>query len=283
MGRRGLCERGHTRFGRYAAPVAKLRLDALLADRGLFESRSRAAAAVLAGEVALGRERVPAAKPGQMVTSDVEIALAERPAYVSRGGIKLANALDALGVDPAGRRCLDVGASTGGFTDCLLQRGAAAVVALDVAYGELHWRLRNDPRVHVIERTNARSLTAGTLPYRPDLVVCDVSFIALAKVLPAVLAAAADRFDCLALVKPQFEVGREKVPKGGVVRDSGDRRAALVAVGSFVRGEGHAVLGFASSGLPGPAGNRETFIHVAEQGREGAIEDIEAAARTVEG
>jgi 23S rRNA (cytidine1920-2'-O)/16S rRNA (cytidine1409-2'-O)-methyltransferase len=262
--------------------VAKLRLDALLAERGLFESRSRAAAAVLAGEVAVGSERTPAAKPGQMVANDVEIALAERPAYVSRGGIKLANALDTLGVDPAARRCLDVGASTGGFTDCLLQRGAAEVVALDVAYGELHWRLRNDPRVHVIERTNARALEPDSLPYRPDLVVCDVSFISLAKVLPAVLAAAAERFDCLALVKPQFESGREKVARGGVVREAADRRAALTAVGEFLRGQGYAVLGFASSGLPGPAGNRESFVHVAEAGRTGAVEDIEAAARTVE-
>ena len=262
--------------------MAKLRLDALLAERGLFESRSRAAAAVLAGEVALGSERTPAAKPGQMVPNDVEVALAERPAYVSRGGIKLANALDALGVDPAGRLCLDVGASTGGFTDCLLQRGASEVVALDVAYGELHWRLRNDSRVHVIERTNARALEPGWLPYRPDLVVCDVSFISLAKVLPAVLAAAAERFDCLALVKPQFEVGREKIAKGGVVGDAADRRTALTAVGEFLRDRGYAVLGFASSGLPGPAGNRETFVHVAEAGRTGAVEDIDAAARTVE-
>jgi 23S rRNA (cytidine1920-2'-O)/16S rRNA (cytidine1409-2'-O)-methyltransferase len=262
--------------------VAKLRLDALLAERGLFESRSRAAAAVLAGEVALGRERTPAAKPGQMVANDVEVALAERPAYVSRGGIKLANALDARGVDPAGRLCLDVGASTGGFTDCLLQRGAAEVVALDVAYGELHWRLRNDPRVHVIERTNARALEPDSLPYRPDLVVCDVSFISLAKVLPAALGAAAERFDCLALVKPQFEVGREKIARGGVVRDAANRRAALTAVGEFLRHRGYAVLGFASSGLPGPAGNRETFVHVAEAGRTGEVEDIDAAARTVE-
>ena len=276
-----LCDRGHTEVP-YAPGVAKLRLDALLAERGLFESRSRAAAAVIAGEVALGRERTPAAKPGQMVPTDVEVALAERPAYVSRGGIKLANALDALGVDPAGRRCLDVGASTGGFTDCLLQRGATEVIALDVAYGELHWRLRNDPRVHVIERLNARRITAEELPYRPDLVVCDVSFISLTKVLPAVLAAAAERFDCLALVKPQFEVGRDRVGRGGVVREAEDRRAALVAVASFLRDRSHAVLGFASSGLPGPAGNQETFVHVAEAGRGGGAEDIEAAARTVE-
>ena len=262
--------------------MPKVRLDALLAERGLFESRSRAAAAVIAGEVALGEERQPAQKPGQLVAEDVRVAVAERPAYVSRGGIKLENALDALGIDPSGRRCLDVGASTGGFTDCLLQRGAAEVIALDVAYGELHWRLRNDPRVHVIERANARHLDADALPYRPDLVVCDVSFISLAKVLPAVLPAAAERFDLLALVKPQFEVGRERVGSGGVVRDPDDRRSALVAVGRLLAEGGYAVLGFASSGLPGPAGNRESFVWAAEAGRPGAVEDIEAAARTVE-
>ncbi|MEX2196494.1 MAG: TlyA family RNA methyltransferase [Thermoleophilaceae bacterium] len=262
--------------------MPKVRLDALLAERGLFETRSRAAAAVIAGEVQLGPERQPAAKPGQLVAGDVQVEVAERPAYVSRGGVKLANGLHALGVDPSGRRCLDVGASTGGFTDCLLQRGAAEVVALDVAYGELHWRLRNDPRVHVLERTNARELEPGALPYPPELVVCDVSFISLAKVLPPVLAAVAQPFDLLALVKPQFEVGRERVGRGGVVRDPAGRRSALVAVGADLRARGLAVLGFASSGLPGPAGNQESFVHAAEAGRPGGVEDVEAAARTVE-
>src|SRR3954470_21518431 len=212
--------------------ATKMRLDALLAERGLFASRSRAAASVLAGEGPLGTDGTRAEKPGQMVDPDVAVDLAERPAYVSRGGIKLANALDALGLDVAGRRALDVGASTGGFTDVLLQRGAAHVVAVDVAYGELAWSLRNDERVTVLERTNARSLRCEQLPYRPDLVVCDVSFISLGKVLPAVLACCAEPFDALAMVKPQFEVGRERVGKGGVVRDAGDRRAALVAVAS---------------------------------------------------
>jgi len=157
------------------------------------------------------------------------------------------------------------------------------VVALDVAYGELHWRLRNDPRVEVLERVNARSVSAADLPWAPDLVVVDVSFIALAEVLPAVLAATAPRFDCLAMVKPQFEVGRGLVGKGGVVRSADDRRAALVSVGQLVSAElGLSLLGFASSGLPGPAGNRETFAWIAEGGRPGAIEDVEAAAREVE-
>jgi 23S rRNA (cytidine1920-2'-O)/16S rRNA (cytidine1409-2'-O)-methyltransferase len=261
--------------------MPKRRLDTLLAERGLFETRTRAAAAVMAGDVRVGDR--PARKPGELVPPDVELAVAERPDFVSRGGVKLANALDELGLDPAGRRALDIGASTGGFTDCLLQRGAEAVVALDVAYGELHWTLRNDPRVTVIERSNARSLAPGELPFAPDLIVADVSFISLRKVLPAVLAAAAPRFDCLALVKPQFEAGRERVGKGGVVRSADDRREALVGVAAFARDElGAAVLGFASSGLPGPAGNRESFVWLTETGRAGAIEDLEAAARKAE-
>ena len=262
--------------------MSRKRLDAVLAERGFFETRSRAAAAVLAGDVRLGGDGRPAEKPGQMVAEDVAVAVAEAPRFVSRGGQKLANALGAFGLDPAGRMCLDVGASTGGFTDCLLQREAAHVVAVDVAYGELHWRLRNDPRVTVIERRNARELEAGELHYRPDLVVADVSFISLAKVLPAALATTAERWDCLALVKPQFEVGRERVGKGGVVRSSYDRRAALVAVGEWARDAGHAVLGYASSGLPGPAGNRESFVWLAEGGRAEGRADVEAAAREVE-
>jgi 23S rRNA (cytidine1920-2'-O)/16S rRNA (cytidine1409-2'-O)-methyltransferase len=261
--------------------VAKRRLDTLLAERGLYESRSRAAAAVIAGDVSVGGR--PATKPGELVPDEVDVAVAEAPPYVSRGGVKLANALDALGVDPGGRRALDVGASTGGFTDVLLQRGAESVIALDVAYGELHWRLRNDPRVTVVERRNARSLEPGELPYEPDLIVADLSFISLTKVLPAVAGVAADRFDVLAMVKPQFEVGRELVGKGGVVRSADDRRAALVAMGEFAQTElGLSVLGYASSGLPGPAGNRETFVWLAEAGRPGALEDLEAAARMAE-
>jgi 23S rRNA (cytidine1920-2'-O)/16S rRNA (cytidine1409-2'-O)-methyltransferase len=261
--------------------MPKRRLDTLLAERGLFETRTRAAAAVMAGDVRVGDR--PARKPGELVAADAQLDVAERPAFVSRGGVKLANALEAFGIDPAGRRALDVGASTGGFTDCLLQRGAEAVIALDVAYGELHWTLRNDARVIVVERRNARMLEPGELPWPPDLIVADVSFISLSKVLPAVLAAAAPRFDCLALIKPQFEVGRERVGKGGVVREPAERRAALLAVATHARDElGTAVLGFASSGLPGPAGNRESFVWLAEAGRPGAIEDLEAAARKAE-
>jgi 23S rRNA (cytidine1920-2'-O)/16S rRNA (cytidine1409-2'-O)-methyltransferase len=257
--------------------MAKVRLDTLLHRRGLFESRARAAASVMAGEVRLGDAGERAAKPGQMVTEDVAVAVDERPRFVSRGGVKLANALAATGIDPAGRCALDVGASTGGFTDCLLQAGAAHVVAVDVAYGELDWRLRTDERVTVIERLNARSLRPEDLPYAPDLVVADVSFISLAKVLPAVLACAAPVFDCLAMVKPQFELGPGRVGRGGVVRSAGDRAEAVVAVGEAGRALGATVLGFASSRLPGPAGNRETFAWLAEAGRAGGVDDLAAA------
>jgi 23S rRNA (cytidine1920-2'-O)/16S rRNA (cytidine1409-2'-O)-methyltransferase len=262
--------------------MARVRLDSLLAERGLFDSRSRAAAAVLAGDVMLLPGRRRADKPGQLVAEDVELEVAAAPQFVSRGGVKLANALDALGLDVAGRRALDVGASTGGFTDCLLQRGAAAVTAVDVAYGELHWKLREDPRVTVLERVNARALDCAALPYEPDLVVADVSFISLTKVLPAVLACTAERFDALAMVKPQFEVGRGHVGGGGVVRDPALRRAALAGVGRAAVDAGAALLGFASSGLPGPKGNRETFAWLAEAGRAGAVADVEAAALEAE-
>jgi 23S rRNA (cytidine1920-2'-O)/16S rRNA (cytidine1409-2'-O)-methyltransferase len=259
--------------------VPRVRLDSLLAERGLFASRSRAAAAVLAGEVHVGSGRARAEKPGQLVAADVELVVDSPPPYVSRGGIKLANALDALGIDVVGRHALDVGASTGGFTDCLLQRGVAHVIALDVAYGELDWRVRQDDRVTVIERVNARALARDQLPYAPDLIVIDVSFISLAKVLPAVLGAAADRYDCLAMVKPQFEVGRERVGKGGVVRDPAHRREAIAAVADAARGLGAAVRGFAPSGLPGPAGNRETFAWLAS---EGDAVDVDAALEAID-
>jgi 23S rRNA (cytidine1920-2'-O)/16S rRNA (cytidine1409-2'-O)-methyltransferase len=263
--------------------VQRVRLDTLLAERGLFSSRARAAASVLAGEVRLGPGRERAAKPGQMVASDVVVAVDDRPRYVSRGGIKLANALDALGLHVAGRSALDAGASTGGFTDALLQRGAAHVIAVDVAYGELDWGLRNDERVTVLERTNVRALQPADLPYAPDLLVADLSFISLRKVLPALLGCMAPAFDALVMVKPQFEVGRDRVGGGGVVREPADRRWALVAVAAAARELGASVLGFASSGLPGPKGNRETFAWLAEGGREGAVADLEAAAMEIEG
>jgi 23S rRNA (cytidine1920-2'-O)/16S rRNA (cytidine1409-2'-O)-methyltransferase len=247
----------------------------------MFPSRSRAAASVIAGEVMLGPERRRASKPGQLVGEDQVVEVDAPAAYVSRGGIKLANALDALGVGVAGADALDVGASTGGFTDCLLQRGAARVAAVDVAYGQIDWKLRCDERVTVIERVNARALSPEMLPFAPSLIVIDVSFISLTKVLPAVLACSAPRYDCLAMVKPQFEVGRDRVGKGGVVRDAEARRDALAAVARCATGLGASVCGFASSGLPGPKGNRETFAWLAD-GARGSVADLVAAVAEVE-
>jgi 23S rRNA (cytidine1920-2'-O)/16S rRNA (cytidine1409-2'-O)-methyltransferase len=275
--------------------MAKRRLDTLLAERGLFPSRSRAAASVMAGEVRVGAGERRAAKPGEMVEEGEQVSVDERPAFVSRGGIKLANALDASGVPVEGRRALDVGSSTGGFTDCLLQRGARQVIAVDVGYGILDFALRGDPRVRVLERTNARTLSPELISSHapdgpPDLATVDVSFISLEKVLGAVLSCLGDRYDVLALVKPQFEVGRAHVGKGGVVRAAEDRRSALVAVGEAAVELGAVVHGYYSSGLPGPKGNLETFIWLrAPRPREQAERDppqtqgeLERMAREVE-
>lgn len=263
--------------------MPKVRLDTLLAQRGLFESRTRAAASVMAGEVRLGTGGDRAQKPGQMVAEDAVVSVDAAPRHVSRGGTKLANALDALRVPVHGRRALDVGASTGGFTDHLLQEGAAHVIALDVAYGELSWKLRSDERVTVLERCNARSVEPAMLPYAPDLVVADVSFISLAKVLPAVLACTAPVFDALVMVKPQFEVGRGRVGKGGVVREPELRREAVAAVAAAAIGAGATVRGAAPSGLPGPKGNQETFLWLAEAGRADAWTDVPAELARIEG
>jgi 23S rRNA (cytidine1920-2'-O)/16S rRNA (cytidine1409-2'-O)-methyltransferase len=264
--------------------MPRVRLDALLSDRGVFSSRTRAAASVLAGEVMLGTERTRASKPGQMVDEDVIVGVRAAPPFVSRGGVKLANALDAFALVVEGRHCLDVGASTGGFTDCLLKRGASAVIALDVAYGQLDWGLREDARVTVIERSNARALEPSQLSFVPSLAVIDVSFISVSKVLGAVLSCLAPVHDCLAMIKPQFEVGRAGVGKGGVVRDPALRRSALVSAAAAAEQLGASVLGFASSGLPGPKGNRETFAWLAERDRPGALDatGVEAAAHEVE-
>ncbi len=258
--------------------MARVRLDTLLAERGLFPSRSRAAASVLAGEVLV--QGVPAARPAQLVAPGDAVTVAEGERFVSRGARKLVNALDAFGVDVSGRSALDVGASTGGFTDVLLRRGAARVAAVDVAADELDPSLRADPRVVALDRLNARDLVPARLPFVPDLLVMDVSFISALKVLPASLACLAPRFDALVMVKPQFEVGPGLVGKNGVVRDPAARREALVRVASGA--PGCAVLGFAPSGLPGPKGNRETFVWLAEAGRPCAVADVEAAALAVE-
>jgi 23S rRNA (cytidine1920-2'-O)/16S rRNA (cytidine1409-2'-O)-methyltransferase len=259
--------------------VSRRRADTLLAERGLAASRSAAAASVRAGRVRLGRDGPEVSKPGQLLPEDAELVVDQGREFVSRGGIKLANALAALPVEVEGRRCLDIGASTGGFTDCLLRAGAKAVVAVDVGYGQLDWRLRQDPRVVVMERVNARNLTPDELPWRPALITVDVSFISLAKLLGPIVSLAADDFDLLALVKPQFELGPAQVGSGGVVREAEARRDALRAVAKSAAGVGLVVRGFAPSGLPGPKGNLETFIWCA---RAGEPVEIEASIREVE-
>ena len=233
----------------------KKRLDVLLVERGLAESRAQAQALVLAG-------LVPGhAKAGEQVDEHAELSVERPPPFVSRGGEKLANALDAFRVDATDADCLDVGASTGGFTDCLLQRGAARVVALDVGRGQLHPKLRADPRVTVIERTNARTLES--LPFAPALVTCDVSFISARVVLPPVLALAAPGWQAVVLVKPQFEAVRGEVRKG-VVRDAEVQRRVLREVSTAVSALGASVAGVVDSGLPGPKGNREFFLHLVQ-------------------
>jgi 23S rRNA (cytidine1920-2'-O)/16S rRNA (cytidine1409-2'-O)-methyltransferase len=237
---------------------AKKRLDVLLVERGLAESRSQAQALVLAGRV---RGHT---KAGEQVDESAELAVEGGPRFVSRGGEKLAGALAAFGVDVSGEDCLDIGASTGGFTDCLLQAGAARVIALDVGYGQLDPKLRNDPRVTVLERTNVRDLSCDELPFQPRFVVCDVSFIGLGKALPPALACAAPGWRALVLVKPQFEAGPADVGKGGVVRDPEVHRRVLDGIGADAAGWGAQVLGVEPSPLRGPKGNREFFVRLAD-------------------
>ena len=260
--------------------MQRRRLDTLLAERGLSPSRTSAAASVRAGRVRVGGGGARALKPGQLVAADEELALEGPPRYVSRGGIKLENALAALDVPVQGRDCLDDGASTGGFTDCLLRHGAARVIALDVAHGQFDWGLRNDERVHVIERANARELSRDDLPWTPSLATLDLSFISLRKVLPAVAASLEPEGELLALVKPQFELGRERVGRGGVIRDASDRREALLSVAAAATELGLAVRGLAPSGLPGPKGNRETFLWCTRTGT--GISDLRAAVNEVD-
>jgi 23S rRNA (cytidine1920-2'-O)/16S rRNA (cytidine1409-2'-O)-methyltransferase len=231
----------------------KKRLDVLLVERGLAESRAQAQALVLAGLVA-GHE-----KAGEQVDEGAELVVERPPRYVSRGGEKLEHALEALVVRAEGLRCLDVGASTGGFTDCLLQHGAAHVIALDVGYGQLHPRLREDERVTVLERVNARYLPE--LPYAPELVTCDVSFISIRTALPPALSAAAPGWQALVLVKPQFEAGRQEVGRG-VVRDPAIHARVLGEIAAAALGWNGRVAGVVDSGLPGPKGNREFFLHL---------------------
>jgi 23S rRNA (cytidine1920-2'-O)/16S rRNA (cytidine1409-2'-O)-methyltransferase len=259
--------------------MSRQRIDSLLAERGLASSRTSAAESVRAGRVRLGPDGPIASKPSQLVADDAELTVVEQPPFVSRGGVKLANALDTLGIDVAGLDCIDVGASTGGFTDCLLKRGARRVIALDVARGQLDWGLRNDARVEVIESLNAREVDPAALPFVPALATIDVSFISLTKVIPAVAPCLAVDGEILAMVKPQFELGRGRV-RGGVVREASDRREAIASVARAAEDADLAVLGFASSGLPGPKGNRETFIHLSCVGE--SLGELEEAIQAVE-
>ena len=247
--------------------MAKKRLDVLLVERGLAESRAQAQALVLAGLV---RGHI---KPGDRVDEAAELSVERPPRFVSRGGVKLANALEALGVSVAGACCLHIGASTGGFTDCLLQHGATRVVCVDVGYGQLHPKLRADSRVTVLERTNVRDL--AELPFAPDVIVCDVSFISVRIALPPALALAKPGWRALVLVKPQFEAGRKEVGKGGVVCDPAVHRRVLREVAEAVPGWGAQVAGVVDSGLPGPKGNREFFLYLVHSARASLPDEID--------
>ena len=246
--------------------MAKKRLDVLLVERGLADSRAQAQALVLAG-------RVPGyAKAGQQLEESAELAVTQAPRFVSRGGEKLAHALEAFGVDPAGRDCLDVGASTGGFSDVLLQAGAARVIALDVGYGQLHPRIREDPRVTVLERVNVRKLEG--LSFAPGLVVCDVSFVSVRKALPPALRLAAPGWEAVVLVKPQFEAARAEARRG-VVRDRDVWQRVLAEVAREAPEWGAQPVGVVDSGLPGPKGNREFFLHLVQSERPEIPDELE--------
>ncbi len=239
--------------------MTRRRLDQLLLERGLAETRARAQALVLAGRVFSGERRLD--KAGEAVAEDLPLEVRGGEGWVSRGALKLLAALDAFAIDPAGAVAIDVGASTGGFTEVLLRRGAARVHAVDVGHGQLAWPLRNDPRVAVLERTNARYLTAGQIPEPVDLVVCDASFISLTLVLPAALALTKPKARLVALIKPQFEVGKGQVGKGGVVRDPDQHEAVCARIAGWLGGlPGWSVQGIVPSPVLGPAGNREFLL-----------------------
>lgn len=262
-----------------SAMATRTRIDRLLVERGLIDSREKAARHILAGDVFVDGQRVD--KAGALVGPDAEIEVRGRSPYVSRGGEKLAHALEHFGVTITGRVCIDVGASTGGFTDCLLQRGAARVYAVDVGTGQLDARLRKDPRVVVMEQTNARSLDPRVFAERPSLAVIDVSFISLEKILPAVFGVLAPRSETITLVKPQYEAGRSAVGKGGVVRDPALHRSVVQRLARYCVLRGWHVLGVTASPLRGPKGNHEFFLHLSLQGRTPV--DLESLiAQTVE-
>ncbi|MHB8857987.1 MAG: TlyA family RNA methyltransferase [Thermoleophilia bacterium] len=252
----------------------KKRLDTILVERGLFTSRSQAAASVMAGEVKVAGQTVT--KAGAQISPDAEITLKEETRFVSRGGLKLERAFQEFPIDVEGKAAIDIGASTGGFTDCLLQHGARKVIAVDVGYGQLDWKLRQDPRVEVLERTNVRGLTPGMLSEPPDFATFDVSFISLKKVFPAVIKCLSTGFRIVALIKPQFEAGRESVGKGGVVRDKETHRQVLASIWDYAEELGLDVLGLTKSGVRGPKGNIEYLIYLAGgQQAAGAAEPLE--------
>jgi 23S rRNA (cytidine1920-2'-O)/16S rRNA (cytidine1409-2'-O)-methyltransferase len=258
------------------------RLDALLVARGLFATRAQARTAIIAGEVRIGDHI--ADKAGTAVDTDADIVVAARRRYVSRGGDKLDHALTELGVVVSGEDVCDLGSSTGGFVDRLLQGGATRVLAVDVGYGQLDWRLRQDPRVVVLERTNARHLTRERLPFEPSFVTADLSFISLRVALEPVLESLRDGYRGLVLVKPQFEAGRERVGKGGVVRDPAVHREVLEAVCAWLESRGARVLGICDSGHPGPKGNVEYFVYFCDARSPcaaAAVDAAVAAARAV--
>jgi 23S rRNA (cytidine1920-2'-O)/16S rRNA (cytidine1409-2'-O)-methyltransferase len=242
----------------------KQRLDTLLVERGLAASRERARALILAGRVRVGGDVV--SKAGHPTPDDADVTLIEPDhPYVSRGGVKLAHALDAFAIDPAGRAALDLGASTGGFTDVLLRRGATRVIALDVGHGQLDWRIRSDPRVTVLERINARTLTADQLPGATrvfDLAVMDLSFISIRQVLPAIVPVLAPGADLVVLVKPQFEAGRDEVGKGGLVRDPAVHSRVIDEVTQAASALGLSRVAMTESPITGTEGNREFFLHL---------------------
>jgi 23S rRNA (cytidine1920-2'-O)/16S rRNA (cytidine1409-2'-O)-methyltransferase len=243
--------------------ASRSRLDAAVVARGLAETRSRAQALVMAGRVRVDGAVVD--KAGAQVAVDADIELDEPPRFVSRGGDKLETGIRRWEVDLRDERCIDLGASTGGFTDCLLQHGAAEVVAVDVGRAQLHERLRSDPRVTVLDRVNARELAPGMLPWRPGFATADLSFISLRLVLPAAIGCLADPWRAIVLVKPQFEAGRDRVRKG-VVRDPAVREQVLHDLCTFVTARGAAILGVCDSSHPGPAGNREYLLYLASPG-----------------
>jgi 23S rRNA (cytidine1920-2'-O)/16S rRNA (cytidine1409-2'-O)-methyltransferase len=239
---------------------SKIRLDNLTLERGLATSRHRAQALIMAGKILVDGVKIE--KPGKEVSPQANLSILEDLPYVSRGGVKLCAALDHFKADPSNLSFLDAGASTGGFTDCILQQGAGRVIAVDVGYGQFDWKLRNDPRVSLLERTNIRFLEVNSLPFRVDAAVADLSFISLTLILPKLAEILPPRGWLLALVKPQFEVGPKDVSKGGVVKDMSKIRAAIQKVKSAAIECGFEVLGEFESPIQGPKGNREFFLYL---------------------